>query len=215
MQRFLSISAVVLAMLICASDQRAQTTTIEPDQGPVVTKCDDSTGPGGLCHSIQNRKAERGSGVVVQPTSSTITRTIQKSSDGVHTITVLSVRVAISNFSGEPISSLVAHEWYGGIPPPTDLQLFGRDIVKDKVYWETSPGFQVGNLGTAEPETQFKPGDTISFDIRLNWPGTGSVEMSPLIDESSPGRHTVRFVLFYKEGDSQKFVESKAFDLVL
>ena len=126
---------------------------------------------------------------------------------------VLSLPVAITNSSAHEIRMNLAHEWSGGIWPQTDLyvavELSG---VKGK-FWSNAPGYQVGEKGSADRLVVLKPGEAKTFDIRLNWPGTGSLITVPLIDESKLGRYSIKFLLFFRANGSGQFVESEAADI--
>lgn len=106
----------------------------------------------------------------------------------------------------------LAHEWYGGIWPPTDLYAAVVRDEKGKV-WLNAPGYRVGEKDNTDNLITLKPGATITLDIRINWPGTGSIPNEPLIDESKPGKYSIKFLLFFKVGRSEEYVESQAMEI--
>ena len=126
---------------------------------------------------------------------------------------VLSLPVAITNSSAHEIRMNLAHEWSGGIWPPTDLYVAVEPSGVKGKFWSNAPGYQVGEKGSADRLVVLKPGETKTFDIRLNWPGTGSLHSEPLIDESKLGRYSIKFLLFFRANDSEQYVESEAADI--
>ena len=125
----------------------------------------------------------------------------------------MSLPVAITNSSAREIRMNLAHEWYGGMWPPTDLFVAVQPAgVKDD-FWSEDPGYQVGEKGSVDNPVILKPGETKTFDIRLNWPGTGSISTEPLIDEKKPGKYSIKFLLFFKMDASEEFIESPAAEI--
>jgi hypothetical protein len=61
---------------------------------------------------------------------------------------VLSISVAIENHSGTVITATIAHEWYGGLWPPTDLYVAVKKRVEKHEVWVHRPGYLVGELGS-------------------------------------------------------------------
>ncbi|MBV8858849.1 MAG: hypothetical protein JOZ02_18100 [Acidobacteria bacterium] len=126
---------------------------------------------------------------------------------------VLSLPVTIKNSSAHDIRWDLAHEWYGGIWPPTDLYVAVRPAGGGAKFWSNGPGYLVGEKASADNLVTLKPGETRNFDIRLNWRGTGSVPFEPLIDESKPGRYSIKFLLFFKADGSEEYLESQAAEI--
>jgi len=125
---------------------------------------------------------------------------------------VLSIPIEIRNNSAKPIQTSLSHEWYGGIWPPTDLHVVLVQTDDSHPAW-SSPAYQVGERGSADSKLTVKSGESISLDIRLNWPGTGSVPASPLISASSPGHYTIKFLLYFTEGDREMYAKSADLDI--
>lgn len=119
---------------------------------------------------------------------------------------ILSIPVEITNSSSQTISMSLNHEWYGGIWAPTDFYIAAEVLDwEKKVVWDERPAYQVGNLDEMN-QTVLKPNQSISIDVRLNWHGTDSVPIEPLIDESSSGKHVIKFLLFFKTDVSEEYV---------
>jgi hypothetical protein len=126
---------------------------------------------------------------------------------------VLSLLVAIENDSPSAITARLEHEWYGGIWPPTDLYVAVRKESDGGALWVEKPGYRVGEKDSADSLTTIEPGKRRSIEIRLNWPGTGSVPTSPLIKESEPGKYTIKLLLIFKTGESTEFVTSPELEI--
>jgi hypothetical protein len=118
---------------------------------------------------------------------------------------VLILPVAIENASSIPIMAGLQHEWYGGIWPPSDLYVAVRKESDSGAIWIERPGYLVGEE-SADSLTTIEPGERRSVEMRLNWPGTGSVQTSPLIKESEPGKYTIKLLLIFKADPSMEFV---------
>lgn len=126
---------------------------------------------------------------------------------------VLSIPIEIKNYSAKPVTMKLAHEWYGGVWPPTDLVVAVKMKQAGGEVWVDGPGYQVGEDGSVAMGTRLKPGETKSFDIRLNWPGTGSVPTEPLIDESKPGKYSIKFLLVFRANAGEEYLETQAFEV--
>jgi hypothetical protein len=146
------------------------------------------------------------SAVTVTPKPNELSLRTVKSVNGA--ILMLSVPVEIKNVSQQPVTMRLNHEWYGGIPPSTDL--IAAVLVKgpERATWIMAPGYQAGNHGTID-KTVLPPGQTKRIDVRLNWPGTGSSPAERLIDETVSGTYPIRFLLFFESAGSRRFVESR------
>jgi hypothetical protein len=126
---------------------------------------------------------------------------------------VLSIPIEITNSSSTSVKVNLTHEWYGGIWPPTDLYVAVQMRGAASTFWADAPGYQVGEKDSIEKGTVLKSGETKIFDIRLNWPGTGSISTKPLIDESKAGKYSIRFLLFFQAGASEEYLETQAFEV--
>lgn len=127
---------------------------------------------------------------------------------------ILSAIVQITNESKSTLRSKVSHEWYGGVEPGTDLWMVVERCEDGKCHSEETQAYLVGNVDRTE-DTIWQPGDSKRFEIRLNWPGTGSVPIEPLIDPDRPGLHKLKFVMFFRTGKKDYFLESATFDLTV
>ena len=145
---------------------------------------------------VNSKKAKKtNSDITIKPKATKITARKLKSVNG--EVSVLSIPVEITNSSSQTINMNLAHEWYGGIWAPTDFYVAVKLFdTEKKTVWEDLPAYQVGNLDENN-KTVLHPGDSIIVDVRLNWRGTGSVPTEPLIDESIPNKHTIKFLLFF------------------
>jgi hypothetical protein len=119
---------------------------------------------------------------------------------------ILSIPVEITNSSSQTISMSLNHEWYGGIWAPTDFYIASEVLDwEKKAVWDERPAYQVGNLDKTN-QTVLKPNQSITIDVRLNWHGTGSVPIEPLIDESTSGKHIIKFLLLFKTDASEEYL---------
>ena len=128
---------------------------------------------------------------------------------------VLVLPILVENRSSETITAKLAHEWYGGRWPPTDLQAATRRSTDPAGKWEVQPVFLVGEDGSRTPPTIWKPGQSHVFALRLNWRGTGSIMASPLIDANAPGKYQVRVAFTFKTAGSSEYYESPVMEVVV
>src|SRR5215470_6423692 len=141
---------------------------------------------------IERRKAEVESlSVRIAPEKTTIASEEKKLTNG--KTQVLSIPVSLENWSSDEITSTISHEWYGGIHSPTDLYAAVRVLVEGKEIWEIQQVYLEGELGSSEGVTTLLPGGKKNLLVRLNWPGTGSVSVEPLIKETDVGEHMLKF----------------------
>src|SRR2546422_10924472 len=127
---------------------------------------------------------------------------------------VLSIPTAIENHSETTIVTTIAHEWYGGLWPPTDLYVVVKKRTEQDKVWLSSPGYLVGELGSTGSFTRVEQGGRRSLDIRLNWPGTGSCPTQPLIRDSEPGPYLIKFLLFFKaKNELRQFIETPEIEI--
>jgi hypothetical protein len=126
---------------------------------------------------------------------------------------VLAVPVRIENRSTQVISATIAHEWYGGEWPPTDLGAAVRRAAENS--WRTSEIYLLGEFGGLTKPTVWKPGERHQFLLRLNWPGTGSQHGTPLINDSAPGKYLMKLSMLFKSGDQSQIFESQEFEFTV
>lgn len=125
---------------------------------------------------------------------------------------ILSVDLNVSNRSEKSFSSKIRHEWFGGVEPLTDLWVKVKRCVDSECSTREGEAYQVGNLDKSH-DTFWRPGDSLLFHIRLNWPGTGSVPIEPLIAHDQPGIYKLQFIMFMRIGSEEYFTESKELEL--
>jgi RNA polymerase sigma factor (sigma-70 family) len=118
----------------------------------------------------------------------------------------LSLRLTITNSSSEPIVMKLAHEWHGGEWPPTDLYAFAMPAGRDGTR-AFLPAYMIGEKpGEAAAKTTLEPGKSLAVDLRMDWPGTGSVLATPLIDPAASGRYNLRLALAFEAGGTPQYV---------
>ena len=197
--------ATCIVLLIIVGSSFAQDRVLTPEKG-VLPKCDRASV---ICRRSSSTKIEPFDGKVVFSLDSPV----PKKSDRNGRV-ILSANVRITNESTRTLRSLVRHEWYGGVEPNTDLWMIAKRCEFGRCISEERQAYLVGNLDRSE-ETIWQPGDSRQFEIRLNWPGTGSVPREPLIDGGRSGLHKINFVMFLRTGKKEYFLESATFDLTL
>src|SRR6266568_4412498 len=126
---------------------------------------------------------------------------------------VLALPIRIDNHSHRTIRAEIAHEWFGGIWPPTDLGAAVRRIDDPMDKWRASEVYLVGQLGTLTVPTVWEPGQSHDFVLRMNWPGTGSIRAKPLMDISKPSQYVVKVSLIFKAGESFEYAESPPMEI--
>jgi hypothetical protein len=115
----------------------------------------------------------------------------------------LALRVKIANASAREIDTKLAHEWHGGEWPPTALytSVTAASSRKSEPF---VPIYLIGEDQQAARSVTIAPGKTKEVELRMDWPGTGSVPTSPFIRE--PGKYSVRFALVFEAGGKQQYV---------
>ena len=103
---------------------------------------------------------------------------------------VLVLPLQIRNVSPEPLNTRFSHEWYGGEWPET--KLFVYKIASIGLH----PVYLVGETGSVQT-TSLAPGDWISLDLRMDWPGTGSVRGEELMSRTVAREYELHFVLVF------------------
>jgi hypothetical protein len=115
----------------------------------------------------------------------------------------LTLRLKIANESADEIRTRLAHEWHGGEWPSTGLY---ASVVRaaDKRSDHFIPVYVVGEDPAATKPVVIAAGKATNVDLRMDWPGTGSVKTSPLVRE--PGEYSVRFALVFEAGGKKQYV---------
>ena len=126
---------------------------------------------------------------------------------------VLGLPIRIENRSAKIITAKIAHEWFGGIWPPTDLSAAAKRAEAPSARWRASEVYLVGELGSITESSVWQPGQSQEFLLRMNWPGTGSCPAQPLIDAKTPGKYLVRVLLIFKVNDTLEYFESPEMEI--
>ncbi len=113
--------------------------------------------------------------------------------------------LTITNASGEAIKTTLAHEWHGGEWPPTSLFASVTPIA-DKESKPFAPVYLAGEDQEAPRAFSLAAGKSTSIELRVDWPGTGSVKGDPLIQ--NPGKYVVRFALVFEAGGKKQHAVS-------
>ena len=133
------------------------------------------------------------------PLQTTIKPQLARGANGPYHTLILPIQ--LENHSDETIKAGLSHEWYGGIPPLTDLYAF-LPTGKNRAF---APVYLVGETGAAEPAI-LKPGASKRLDLRMNWPGTGSCPALPIMDADHNGDYSLRFVLMLGDAKNRSYV---------
>ena len=144
--------------------------------------------------------------VRITATKKTIFPVVKKLTNGERDVLELPIR--IENRSSQTITADLAHEWYGGEWPETDLGAAVKCSDDKSDNWRVCDVYRSGELGSKTKATVWKPGESHDFVLRMNWPGTGSVHGQPLIDANEPGKYTVQFSLVFKTGETRQYAVS-------
>lgn len=113
--------------------------------------------------------------------------------------------LTIANNSEREINTTLAHEWHGGLWPPTSLYASITPADREGAN-PLTPVYLVGEDANETPTTAIPSGEQIDVRLRVNWRGTGSVRALPLIKE--PGKYTARFVLVFEASGQTQYVQT-------
>jgi hypothetical protein len=113
--------------------------------------------------------------------------------------------LTITNASREAIKTTLAREWHGGEWPPTSL-FASVTPVAEKEHKPFAPVYLVGEDQQAPRPVSLAAGRSTDIELRVDWPGTGSVKGDPLIQK--PGKYVVRFALVFEVGGKKQHVAS-------
>lgn len=126
-------------------------------------------------------------------------------------IEVCVLPLKIENKSPQPIRTSLAHEWLGGEWPPTDIYaaVLRPAAPGKKANVDFKPVFLAGDRSELTKPTIIEPGKSTSLSLRLDWPGTGSVEGGEIVYPDRPGVYTVMFLLVFQTNGVRQYVVSE------
>jgi hypothetical protein len=118
---------------------------------------------------------------------------------------ILSVKIV--NHSKEEITTRLTHEWHGGEWPATDLYASATH-VQAKRPKSLEPVYLKGEKSSDETKlTRIAPGKSVTVELRMDWPGTGSQPATPLL--SSESESFVRVLMVFDAGgNAREYVAS-------
>ena len=114
----------------------------------------------------------------------------------------ISLAVTIENLSRLTLKTSLAHEWHGGMWPPTDLYLSSTPVDSQKLR-AFHPAYLLGESAEATKPTIIPPGRSKSVNIRMDWWGTGSVKGVPLMNLGAGAYKVYPLLVFTADGKKQ------------
>jgi hypothetical protein len=114
----------------------------------------------------------------------------------------LTLSVKIVNHSAREITTRLAHEWHGGEWPSTDLYASATH-VQAKQARPLVPVFLKGEQQRQAKPTRIAPGKSITVELRMDWPGTGSQPATPLLS-STASESNVRVLMVFDTGGTAR-----------
>jgi hypothetical protein len=117
---------------------------------------------------------------------------------------VLVLTVRIRNESREEVVTRLAHEWHGGEWPPTDLFASAIPNEGKKASAPCVPVYLAGEDAAAPRARTLPPGEAIEVNVRVDWPGTGSVKANPLMQTA--GDYKVQLLLVFTAGEKKQYI---------
>lgn len=119
---------------------------------------------------------------------------------------ILVLTARIRNESRTEIRTTLAHEWHGGEWPPTHL-FASVTPTKDKRRRPFVPVYLAGE-NSGRPRTHDLPsGEGVDVLLRMDWPGTGSVKTTPLVQET--GDYTVELLTVFEVNGRKQYATSE------
>jgi len=116
---------------------------------------------------------------------------------------VLVLPILLTNKSQQTMESTIAHEWHGGLWPPTELHV---SISGDKPTLD--PVYLVGEKGSRDSLNVLPPNQPTQLNLRMDWPGTGSVRGQILMPSDKAATYKLRVVLFFKSKNQKQYIVS-------
>jgi RNA polymerase sigma factor (sigma-70 family) len=141
---------------------------------------------------------------------STLSIALDPAAKVVRTKTGLMLPVTITNQSSEAITVRLAHEWHGGEWPTTDLYASVTPDRAAKARSFVSVYLMGENEGKATEKTVLPAGKSLTVELRLDWPGTGSVPTTPLMEPAAQGVYEVRLLLVFEANGMAQYVAGPA-----
>ena len=154
-------------------------------------------------HYQREQVAKSKLNIQISPLVTTLRPSQSKGYDGKQR-TVLVLPVKLTNTSQQVIKAKIAHEWHGGEWPPTDLHVYMKINEKPAIY----PVFLVGEKGSASEATTLRRGESTRLNLRMDWPGTGSVEGTVLMQTDKSATYDLRIVFFFKGKEGTEYIIS-------
>ncbi len=119
----------------------------------------------------------------------------------------LTLSVKITNHSAQEITTRLAHEWHGGEWPSTELYAAATH-VQAKQAKSLEPVYLKGKKQGETELTRIAPGKSITVELRMDWPGTGSVMAAPLLSSSDSESRVRVLMVFDAGGNAREFAAS-------
>jgi hypothetical protein len=119
----------------------------------------------------------------------------------------LALPVKIVNHSAQEITTRLAHEWHGGEWPSTDLYASATH-VQAKQAKPLVPVFLKGEDQSEAKLTRIAPGNSITIELRMDWPGTGSQPTKPLLPPSESESNVRVLMVFDTGSNAREYVAS-------
>ena len=124
------------------------------------------------------------------------------------TATGLKLSLRIANRSAHDLTTIVPHEWHGGEWARTNLyaSVTPQLRIRQAAF---EPAYLFGeNEGKAAEPLTVEAGKSVDIEVRMDWPGTGSVIGSPFLTGDQPGVYRVRFALAFESHNGFQYVVS-------
>lgn len=113
--------------------------------------------------------------------------------------------VKLTNRSPDKISATLAHEWHGGLWPPTGLYA-SVSLASDLKESAFVPVYLVGESAKETVATILTTGTSKEITLRMDWRGTGSVPARPLME--SAGTYRMQLLMVFEASGKQQYVTS-------
>jgi hypothetical protein len=120
---------------------------------------------------------------------------------------LLTLSVRIVNHSAQEITTRLAHEWHGGKWPTTDLYASATPVQANQAK-SFEPVYLKGENPGETELTRIALGKSITVELRMDWPGTGSVPSAPLLSSSDSESHVRVLMVFEAGGNAREFAAS-------